>query len=367
MIITTARAAPQPWARYQSHFCGAVDWLARSERRSGGSAAHYAPILGWSQAYPETTGYIIPTLLDASRRLGDEAIHAGAVRFGEWLLGIQNADGSWNGGTHPPRVARPSVFNTGQILKGMLALSRSTGEARWLDAGRRGASWLASGMGADGLWSGGDYRARGTPSYYTHVLWPMLAVAKECGDTTTSDLVVRGLRSIVGRRRPNGVIAGWSFSEGAAAFTHTIAYTIRGIQECALLLEDDGIFDSVSEALDHLVRRSELRGGALPGEFDEDWNATGAYVCLTGNAQVAFCVLLQEARTPDLRLVSAAARMVDFVCSKQRLRSAIAGIRGGVGGSYPLHGAYMRWRYPNWAAKYLCDAIMTLTDRLEKA
>lgn len=365
MTTSAESCTPSSWQRYEGHLVGAAEWLGRTERRSGGSAAHYSPGLGWSRAYPETTGYIIPTLLTISQRTGDASHAARAVRFGEWLLAIQNKDGSWNGGTHPPRVARPSIFNTGQILKGMLALWRSTSEDRWLRAGRRGASWLASGMGPDGLWRGGDYRSSHTPSYYSHVLWPLLAVSKECNDTATSDMVVRGLRAILERRRENGVISGWAFSEGAAAFTHTIAYTIRGIQECALLLQDDALFGSVTPALEQLVRRSELRGGALPGAFDDEWNSRGKYVCLTGNAQVAFCILLEEARNPDLRLVSAAARMVDVVCRHQLLRSPFAGVRGAVGGSAPLFGAYMRFRYPNWAAKYLCDAIVKLTDRLK--
>ena len=42
----------------------ALDWLARSQDATGngGSAAYYSPWLGWSRAYPETSGYIVPTL-----------------------------------------------------------------------------------------------------------------------------------------------------------------------------------------------------------------------------------------------------------------------------------------------------------------
>jgi len=352
--------------RYQRHLVAAADWLGRSERPGGGSAAQFTPMLGWSRAYPETTGYIIPTLLEVARRSGDESHRARAIRLGKWLLSIQNADGSWNGGKHPSRNPTPSVFNTGQILKGMVALWRSSRDTVWLDAAGRGSSWLAVGMGSDGLWKGGDYRSTGTPSYYSHVLWPLLEVAAERGDDQAREAAARGARTIVARTRGNGVISGWSFQEGAPAFTHTIAYTIRGIQECGRILDDRAMMDSVTPALDTLVRRSELRAGALPGAFDEEWKPAGDYVCLTGNAQVARCVLIQEARSPDLRLVSAAAKMVDVVCGHQRLQSPIAGIRGAVGGSAPLSGAYMRFRYPNWAAKYLCDAIMVLSDRLEK-
>lgn len=352
--------------RYRRHLMAAADWLGRSERPGGGSAAHFTPILGWSRAYPETTGYIIPTLLAVAGRVGDESHRARAVRFGNWLLSIQNSDGSWNGGKHPSKRPKASVFNTGQILKGMVALWRSSGDSRWLDAAGRGCSWLVSGMSPDGLWRGGDYRSKETPSYYSHVLWPLLEVAVERGDNRVREAAARGARTIVARRRGNGVISGWSFQEGAPAFTHTIAYAIRGIQECGRILDDCAMIDSVTPALDALVRRAELRAGSLPGAFDDDWKPAGNYVCLTGNVQVARCVLIEEARSPDLRLVSAAAKMVDVVCRHQRLESFVAGTRGAVGGSAPLSGAYMRFRYPNWAAKYLCDAIMVLSDRLGK-
>jgi len=145
--------------RYIPHLDAASAWLGRSERPTGGSSAEYTPILGWSKAYPETTGYIIPTLLEVARRTGQVDHALRAMRFGSWLLSIQNPDGSWSGGKHPARNAKPSVFNTGQILKGMLALWRSTSDSRWLDAAGKGADWLALGIGSDGLWSGGDYRS----------------------------------------------------------------------------------------------------------------------------------------------------------------------------------------------------------------
>lgn len=350
---------------YPDHHRAAVDWILRSERPAGGSSAQYLPAVGWSRSYPETTGYIITTLIDADRRLEGVRYRAAAERFGAWLLSIQNADGSWNGGVHPTRAARPSVFNTGQILNGMLALWRATGDGRWIDAADRGARWLESGIGKDGLWPGGDYRSGGTPSYYSHALWPLLDVAMERGHHSIADAAIQGIRTIITRTRPNGAIGGWAFQDGAPAFTHTIAYTIRGIQECGLLLGDDAMLRSVEPALDRLVRIGELHGGSLPGAFDEDWRRNGRFVCLTGSVQVARCILLHEARCSDLRLVSAAARLVDNVCRRQSLDSVFPGIRGAVAGSTPLWGPYMRGRYPNWAAKFHCDAIVALHDRLE--
>lgn len=353
-------------ARYRRHLEQTSAWLLRSiEKGNGGSCAHFSPLLGWSKPYPETTGYLIPTLLQLETALGDERYASAAAATGQWLLQIQGSDGSWHGGLHPNPGKPGSVFNTGQILKGMMALYRRSGQASYLDAAQRGTAWLLRGMDANGLWPPGDYQAQHTPSYYTHVAWPMLEVWSETGEDRVRDSVEKFLRSVLQRRRENGAIAGWGFTDNGPAFTHTIAYTLRGFQECARLLDNYPDYGQPMEAaLEVLMRKTELKGGRLAGEFDENWSATGDYVCLTGNAQLAICLLLMERRQPDLRIVNAAAKLLDFVGHIQRNAWVPAGMQGAVAGSYPLWGRYMRLRYPNWAGKYFCDALLMMQRRL---
>ena len=282
-------------------------------------------------------------------------------------MSIQNAKGYWFGGVHPSKRQNPSVFNTGQILKGMMALYRYTGDDSFMDSALRGARWLAQGVGDDGLWPSNDYQSKETPSYYTHVAWPMLEVWKECGEAGIRDAAERFLRVVLQRRRDNGVFMGWGFNEHRPAFTHTIAYTLRGMQESARLLDAwDEYGVSTKIALNVLMRKAELAGGGLPGAFDNDWKASGKYVCLTGNAQLATCLLILESHESDLRIVNSAAKLVDYVCKKQLQYIPIAGIRGGIAGSFPVWGRYMAMRFPNWAAKYHCDALLALMQRVEQ-
>lgn len=354
--------------RYQHHLDITGRWCQRSaEKGKGGSCAHFSPFLGWSNPYPETTGYLIPTLLKLANHFDDASYRQTAEQLGQWLLSIQHDDGSWHGGLHPAKKPGGSVFNTGQILKGMAALYRDSGEARWLEAGGRGAQWLAQGVGADGLWPSGDYQAKSTPSYYTHVAWPMLEIWALNDDAAVRAAAERYLDKMLGRIKNNGVVSHWGFKDDGPAFTHTIAYTIRGFQESARLIDDYERYAAPMEpALEVIYRKSELSNGRLAGSFDENWHATGDYVCLTGNAQLAICLLLMEQHKPDLRLVNAAAKLVDFVARVQRQSTPIDGVNGGVAGSYPLWGKYMIGRYPNWAAKYFCDALLLVQARVER-
>jgi len=49
-----------------------IGWLERAQDSSlthdGGVARHYSLIDGWGSSYPETTGYIIPTILEYAKR-----------------------------------------------------------------------------------------------------------------------------------------------------------------------------------------------------------------------------------------------------------------------------------------------------------
>jgi hypothetical protein len=71
-----------------------------------------------------------------------------------------------------------------------------------------------------------------------------------------------------------------------------------------------------------------------------------------------------ENRATDLRLVNAAAKLVDNVCANQRIVGLRNASYGAISGSAPFWGRYMFIRYPNWAAKYHADSLMMLMGRL---
>lgn len=356
-------------SRYNTHLQATVDWLQTSIKNgNGGSSAHYSRIKGWSAPYPETTGYIIPTLLDASSQLNDANLASQAIKLGEWLLDLQNVDGWWPGGLYTGNSPlNPSVFNTAQILDGLVSLYHFTKHEKWLKAADRGSIWLAKNVDAAGLWKIGNYREGVNPSYYTQVTRPMLQAWEITSNDDVKNAALRALRRILALRTDKGVFSGWGFDENKPAFTHTIAYTLRGFIESAIMLNDWQEFgEPCLTALNRLARKADFNQGKLPGAYYEDWRAVNWYSCLTGNVQVALCLLQIEQKQPDLRLVNSAAKLVDYVCSCQNITSSNHNIRGAVAGSSPLIGRYMFMRYPNWAAKYHADALIMLNARLSK-
>jgi hypothetical protein len=353
--------------RYRRHLRATAAWLDRSIIHGhGGSCAYFSPFRGWSRPYPETTGYLIPTLLQLDSDLPDRGTHRQARLLGNWLLKIQHPDGYWLGGFHPPsRGAKPSVFNTAQVVTGLLALYSDSNESPFIESALRAGRWLCSGLRPDGLWVHTDYRATETPTYYTHAAWPLLELWSCTREPIYRDAGSAVMERLVRRQRTNGAFHRWGFTDTGPAFTHTIGYTLYGFVQAARLLDDWERFGGPAvDALSVLMRQAELRGGRLPGALTDDWEPAGHYVCLTGNAQIALCLLAWEHVACDLRIVNAAAKLIDYVCSRQTLRAPLDGVRGAVPGSFPPWGRYMLGRYPNWAAKFHCDALSRLDRRI---
>jgi len=353
---------------YNDHLNLSIKWILKSIRGSGGSSAYFS-LLGWSKPYPETTGYIIPTLINYSRKQEEPGrILRSAESLGEWLLSIQKSKGFWNAGVHKNNnQEKPSVFNTAQILKGMASLHLETGDSKWIEAGYKGAKWLSDNLTPDGIWEIGNYRGKFNPSYYTQVAWPMLEIWNLTNDDKIKAAAVRVLDRILKLQLDNGAFKGWSFDDHKPAFTHTIAYTLRSFQESARILNQYDKYEKpLRKILDHFIRNSELNNGRIPGAFYYDLKPVRSYSCLTGNVQLAICLMNYYQQTSDLRILNAAAKTIDFVCSKQAASNIISGLNGAVAGSTPLRGRYMMYRYPNWAAKYLADALMKIISILKK-
>ncbi|TLD46719.1 MAG: hypothetical protein FAZ92_01007 [Accumulibacter sp.] len=102
-----------------------IEWLKRSQDmpayRDGGSARDFSLLRGWASSYPETSGYIVPTLIDFAARSNDQPLADRAQRMLDWLVSIHFPGGGFQGGKvdAPERV--PVTFDTGHILLGLAA------------------------------------------------------------------------------------------------------------------------------------------------------------------------------------------------------------------------------------------------------
>ena len=139
--------------------------------------------------------------------------------------------------------------------------------------------------------------------------------------------------------------------------THTLAYTIWGVLHSGLALDRPDAVAAARRAARAVAGRVEADGW-LPGMLDANWSGQARYACLTGNAQMALVWLRLDALDPEPALVRAADRVIELVGAAQSLGNPDPGIRGGIPGSDPIMGDYVRGGLPNWAAKFTIDALL---------
>ena len=340
-------------------------WLGvaqdRSASQDGGVARHFDLNSGWATSYPETTGYIVPTLIACADRFARPELEERARRMLDWLVAIQQPDGGFQGGVIGASPVRSVTFNTGQILMGLAA-----GVARWGDAYRpalrRAGDWLLQIQDPDGCWrKGGTPFARpGEKVYETHVGWGLVEAARVAPDRGYAESALRNARWAMGHQHANGWLSSCCLDDPARPLTHTLAYALRGMLEVHRYSPDSALKAAAQRTADGAL--GALRpDGWLPGRLTADWQPAADYVCLTGSAQFAHCWLLLFEETGDARYLDAASRALAFVRRTIRIDGSVD-VRGGVKGSFPVTGAYCRYQYPNWATKFFIDAPLLEQD-----
>jgi len=346
----------QPGMSRDVYIAALLRWIAAAQDAvpGGGVAGYYSFAEGWSAGYPETTGYIITTLLEASRTLKAQEWEARARRMIEWEIAVQLSDGSWQSGfVDHPKV--PAVFNTGQIIDGLVAGSTWFDESRYLESACKGGRWLLDHQDEDGAWR--QYVYQNNPNcYMARVAWPLLSLAQASGESVFRKSAVRYLEWASRCQDETHWFANCSLEPNEPALTHTLGYTIEGFLESGVLLQEERWISVAQRAADVLLHKFEVRKH-LAGTYDKGWKPDHSFACLTGCAQMSRVWSRLYELTRDARYLNAALKINDYVLSHIDLRSSCPGIQGGVKGSQPVWGRYMSYRLPNWAAKFTLDAL----------
>jgi hypothetical protein len=250
----------------------------------------------------------------------------------------------------------PYVFDTGQVLFGWLAALRETGETRYGEALERSSDWLVAQQDPSGYWEQHQYGGH-IKVWDARVAWPLLLVGCALNRPDYMDAGRRCLDWALTHQEENGWFEKCTLEPGRPPVTHTVAYAIEALLESGYLLGEERYVDAGRCAADALLARQRPDGG-LSAQWAPGWQPLSRASCLTGEAQMALCWLRLYQQTASERYLLAGERALASVVSTQSLNGRWPAIRGAVGGSWPMWGPYLRWRYPNWAAKFLLDALL---------
>jgi len=300
--------APRSTADLREVVVRALDWLCAQQLPGGGLAVSDRD----RTPYPEVTGYAIPTLHAWGQ-------HALGRELADWLVASQRSDGSWSA----PGSDTPYSFDSGQILKGLLADHLRGGERE--AALRRGCDWLLARIEPDGRVATPDESFWALPggrrvpdSIHLYALEPLLACGERFGVPEYGEGARRALAYY---RARTGLVRHDTLS-------HFHAYVLEA-------LVDLGEHALAREGLAAVAAR-QRRDGSLPAWSDQRW------VCMPAVAQYAVAWYgLDECAPAD--------RALAFLCAQQRSS-------GGFTGSQGRGADYFPDAEISWAAKFFLDA-----------
>jgi malonyl-CoA O-methyltransferase len=280
----------------------ALAWIRAHEASAGGILVHSRR----DRAYPEVSGYLVPTLL----AWGEREL---AARLVSWLVRIQQPDGAY-----PSPDGVPYVFDTGQVLRGLLAEpGLATGAA---EAARRAADFLCRCL-VDGGRGGFGVHYAGTiiPETIQLYVLPALLRAAEVLDAPRYGAAARAcLEHYVAHADLLRI----------GTLTHFLAYELEA-------LIDLGCANVAAPVLRVLAAEQGADGAvrALPGAH---------WVCTPGLIQLAICWY----KTGEWER---AERALSWVEARQKPS-------GGFVGSYGRGATYFPKVELSWAAKFYLDA-----------
>src|SRR4051812_44911985 len=352
------------------HLDAAISWIKRAQTAAGdggGVAWGYrarAPIrsaapLGWVAAYPETTGYIIPTMLRYASCTADASSVDAARRMADWEVRIQLADGGFQGGVYGSLPVSSSTFVTGQVLFGLAEAYRKWRLEPYRDAAVRAGNFLLDCLDETGRFVKGysHFCAPGAKAYEVRT---GLALA-ELGVVLQKDIYQQAASRMadyaLSCQQPNGWFRENDLDNHDIPLTHTIGYVLEGLHGLGKLLNRSDCREAVQRTLEAITKRVR-EDGFLAGRWRSDWSPAADWACLTGSAQIAGVCLRMHTEFRNADYLDAARRLLGFLCWTQDTKGKSPGLAGAISGSYPFGGDYGQWSVLNWAAKFFADSLM---------
>ena len=301
------------------HIRYAANWVisAQNAGKDDGISAFYS-FIGWAKSYPETTGYIIPTFFDLYHHTNNKIYKESALKMADWLLLIQ-----------------------------------------YLISANEAGRWIS--LISD--WKKSSYKNVGQRTYHTRVAWALLELYEVTQKNNYLIVAKKILDWTLSQQLDNGWFMKSTFGDRGTPLTHSIVYTIRGLLESGVYLNNENYINAAIKTSDTFID-IQRENGSLFGKYDSTWKNTRNWSCLTGNAQISCVWLRLYALINNEKYLNAAKKMNEYLKTTQNTTSEDKGIKGGIKGSQPMWG-YMPFMYVNWGAKFFIDALL-LEEKLSK-
>ena len=196
---------------------------------------------------------------------------------------------------------------------------------------------------------------------------PILRLHRITGEERYKKAAMMNLEWVLAQQWANGWFsnADNTTKHNDRPITHTIAYTIDGLIECAAHVRHDVMMDRATRTANVFLGRF-VQDGWLNGRYDGQWRGSESLIT-TGCAQLAICWAWLHRITGEERYADGLRRMTELLMAMQQVNLMGPGAaHGALTGSYPLWGRYENFAFPNWGTKYFADALLCADGHLPR-
>jgi len=306
IFLTITRFFAEPFKILKSkdlNFCyrEAISWIKNNTIKDEGIVITSKVV----KSYPEVTGYLIPTLIDAKE-------FELAKQYADFLVSVQRPNGAFAGPD-----GREYVFDAGQALRGLVAASQKWDYFKL--SAIKTADYIVSCTEDNGKIPA-IYNGAPSENIHVFVLPALMQASRVFGIQKYADSAKKSAlyyKSVPNILNENTMI-------------HFLAYILDGFI-------DLGQKEFVYETVKKIFSRQNLNGkiNAYP---NVNWS------CSTGVAQLAIIAY-------KLGLKGEGDRALEYMCNLQNFS-------GGFFGSYGLMARYFRSEEISWANKFFIDAVI---------
>lgn len=307
----------------------------------------------WGAPYLETTGYLLSTLSEYENRYSSTTTTNILELQLASLLKLQNENGSF---PQSLEEKEPIVFDTAQLLLGLITVSSRTNSQpkKALKAIKKSMEWLKENLDHDGSFIAHNYLADYNPLYYSRIAWALIQ-AEMIIESKGSPEAKAFINLIADKVSSSEDLKNWGLHPDQPALTHNIAYTLRGIWECAEILNDKKLFKLIKKKLNEWIERIEEQ--PLAGSYSANWEADHSFICVTGHAQMCLLYLLAYDKTQKQKYLQPVSTLLKPLIKSQ---NKLGLNKGAVPSSIPIYGKYQRFKYTNWTQKFYADTLLQL-------
>ncbi len=339
------------------HLNASLKWLESNHIKNNGFAKKYNFLTGIDKSYPETTGYIISSLINYSLTYKTNKYDSIINESVRWLISIQNKDGSFNDTSNTPQV-----FDTGQIILGLTCAYNYLNKPKKIyDSIDRACNFLIRVQSSDGSFHKFSYN-KIKHTYYSRVAWALLEAYKITKKEAYKISAIKNLDWVLSMQEDNGYFKCMSFDKKQYPYLHTMIYVLEGLLESYKITKESKYKFAVIKTVSVLLEISKKRDFILRSQYKKDFSVANSQKCIPGLIQFAgLCVDLYDYEK-DEKYITEAKKILAYVKSKQILDNTSKKVYGGFCASIPFYGRYGRFEIVNWNNKFFIDLILKIKN-----